>query len=55
MCGVWGGQYKVGILTAAGSAFISIPLVFDLNTALWFNENFVTAEVADDKDLETYE
>ena len=30
-----------------------MPLVFDLDTALWFNERFVTTEVAPDEDLET--
>ena len=30
------------------------PLCFDLETAKWFNENFVTAEVADPEDLETW-
>ncbi len=28
--------------------------VFDLNTALWFNEYFVTADVAEPADLETW-
>lgn len=40
-----------------GSVFIglaSFPLCFHLDTALWFNENFVTAEVAEPKDLETW-
>lgn len=35
--------YKVGILSAVTAAFASIPLVFDLNTVLWFNELFVTS------------
>ena len=46
--------YKLGIFTSVSAAFVSIPLVFDLDTALWFNENFVTTEVAEDKDLETW-
>jgi len=46
--------YKVGITTAVGAAAVSIPLVFDLDTALWFNENYVTTEVAPDEDLETW-
>lgn len=28
--------------------------MFDVNVALWFNENFVTTDVASDEDLETY-
>jgi hypothetical protein len=31
----------------------SLPMVFDLTTALWFNEYFVTADVAEPEDLET--
>ena len=41
----------VGIATGVTAAVASIPMVFDLDTALWFNEHYVTAEVADDKDL----
>ena len=29
-------------------------MVFDLDTALWFNENYVTTEVASPEDLETW-
>jgi hypothetical protein len=46
--------YKAGLVTAVGAAAISIPMVFHLDTALWFNEHYVTTEVADDKDLETW-
>jgi hypothetical protein len=35
--------YKIGIAAAVGSAFISVPMIFDLDTVLWFNEQFVTA------------
>lgn len=34
--------YKVGFVTAVSAAVLSIPMVFDLNTTLWFNEGFVT-------------
>ena len=43
--------YTVGIATGVTAAVASIPMVFDLDTALWFNEHYVTAEVADEKDL----
>jgi len=46
--------YKIGITTAVTAGVLSIPLVFHLDTALWFNENFVTADVADPEDLETW-
>jgi len=46
--------YKIGIFAALTTGFGAIPMVFDLDLALWFNERFVTADVADDKDLETW-
>ena len=45
--------YKIGIATSLILGFGSIPMIFDLNTALWFNEGYVTTDVPDDKDLET--
>jgi hypothetical protein len=41
------------LLPQVSAGFLSIPMVFDLNTAMMFNELFVTAEVPDAKDLET--
>jgi hypothetical protein len=35
--------YKIGIGMGVTAAVASIPLVFELNTVLWFNENFVTS------------
>lgn len=44
--------------TGFGMAFTggvaSIPLVFELNSVNWFNDNFVTAEMPPLEDLETY-
>jgi hypothetical protein len=34
--------YKIGLVTSVTAAFGSIPLVFDLNSVLAFNERFVT-------------
>ena len=34
--------YKIGIFTAVSAGFISIPLLFHLDTVLLFNESFVT-------------
>ena len=36
--------YQFGISLAVGGAFLSIPMVFDLNTALWFNADYVTTD-----------
>lgn len=45
--------YKVGIGVALVSGFGAIPMVFEVNTAMWFNELFVTTDVPEAKDLET--
>ena len=45
--------YKIGILSSLVLGFGSIPMIFDLNTALWFNEAYVTTDVPEDRDLET--
>ena len=37
--------YRIGIATALIAGFGSIPMVFDLNTAQWFNEYYVTTDV----------
>lgn len=34
--------YKLGMMTAVTVAFGSIPMIFELNTVLWFNELYVT-------------
>mmetsp|Transcript_18571 Transcript_18571/g.26053 ORF Transcript_18571/g.26053 Transcript_18571/m.26053 type:complete len:243 (-) Transcript_18571:120-848(-) len=46
--------YKIGLFTALFAAGGSIPMVFSLNTALWFNEDFVTTDVPEPRDLETF-
>ena len=38
------------VITGLGS----IPLVFSYDTAIWFNERFVTADVPEARDLETW-
>lgn len=45
--------YKIGIGVACTAALASFPLVFDLDTVQWFNENFVTSDIPEPKDLET--
>jgi hypothetical protein len=45
--------YNILVAVALGAGFGSFPMVFDLDTAVWFNENFVTAEMAEPEDLET--
>eukprot|EP00296_Roombia_truncata_P000704 JP436391.1.p1 GENE.JP436391.1~~JP436391.1.p1 ORF type:complete len:261 (+),score=61.19 JP436391.1:2-784(+) len=46
--------YKIGIATALTAAFSSIPLCFHMDTVMWFNERFVTADIPESKDLETW-
>lgn len=45
--------YKVGILGSLVLGFGSIPMIFDLKTALWFNDAYVTTDVPEERDLET--
>lgn len=35
--------YRIGITTALVAAFGSIPMIFDIDTVLLFNEHYVTA------------
>mmetsp|Transcript_28632 Transcript_28632/g.78709 ORF Transcript_28632/g.78709 Transcript_28632/m.78709 type:complete len:242 (+) Transcript_28632:59-784(+) len=45
--------YKIGVFTAVLSGLVSLPMIFDYNTVLWFNELYVTTDVPEAKDLET--
>jgi hypothetical protein len=45
--------YFIGIGAGMVGAFGSLPMVFDLNTAVWFNEFYVTTDIPEPKDLET--
>lgn len=45
--------YHFGILMSLTVGVFSLPMVFHLPTALWFNSNFVTADIPDIQDLET--
>lgn len=45
--------YKIGILSSVAMGVLSLPMVFHLDTCLWFNELAVTTDVPDDVDLET--
>jgi len=44
----------VGLIGGMGLATVSIPLVFDLNTVQWFNEHYVTTDIPEQRDLETW-
>jgi hypothetical protein len=41
--------YRVGIGLAVAAGIASIPLTYHLNSVLWFNEHFVTTDVAEPK------
>ncbi len=45
--------YKVGLGVSLAASVVSFPLIFHLDTILFFNERFITADVPDHKDLET--
>lgn len=46
--------YQLGMSIGVVGACASVPLVFDLDTVQWFNENYVTADIPEPKDLETW-
>jgi hypothetical protein len=46
--------FKAGLASSLVAGFASFPLCFDLATTKWFNAHFVTADIAEDKDLETW-
>jgi hypothetical protein len=45
--------YQIGCSVATVAAFASIPMVFDLGTAEWFNLHYVTTDAPEPADLET--
>lgn len=45
---------KIGVITATTGGFMSFPLTFHQPTVEWFNEKFVTADIPEPKDLETW-
>lgn len=45
--------YYAGITMALSVASLSLPLVFHLPTAHWFNQNFVTTDIPEPEHLET--
>jgi hypothetical protein len=46
--------YRLGIVSAVGAGVISIPMVFHLPTAHWFNLHYVTTDIPEPKDIETF-
>lgn len=46
--------YKIGVIVACSAAAASFPLCFHLGTAEWFNENYVTTDVPESEELETW-
>lgn len=45
---------KAGVIASVSGAFLSIPLCFHYPTVHWFNEYFVSADVPEPRDLETW-
>lgn len=46
--------YKIGIALSLIGAFGAWPMVFDETTSLWFNHHFVTMEIPEPSDLDTW-
>lgn len=51
--GIYKLPYHLGIALAIGGGLASFPLVFDVTTAQWFNELYVTADEATADELDT--
>lgn len=45
--------YKTAMVIAIVTGFGAIPMVFDIDVAMWFNEKFVTMEIPPPDDLDT--
>jgi hypothetical protein len=46
--------YKISIAAALSCAIGSWPMVFDETTSLWFNHHFVTMEIPEPSDMDTW-
>ena len=46
--------FQAGFAAAFLGGWVSIPLVFDETTMIWFNQHFVTAELPPAEDMETW-
>ena len=45
--------YQIGIATALMAGIGAVPMVFNVDIALWFNHHFVTMEIPGESDLDT--
>jgi len=46
--------YKMGLFTALTASVVTTPLLFHYDTVAWFNERFVTADIPEPADIETW-
>jgi hypothetical protein len=46
--------YRLGVVTSLFAGAASIPLVFDLSVAHWFNHHFVTTDIPEPQHVETF-
>merc|ERR1740124_559039 len=46
--------YKIGLASVVVIGTVSIPLVFTESAVMWFNQNFVTMEIPQRSDLDTW-
>jgi len=44
---------QIGLFIAMASAILSVPFVFKLSWAVWFDKNFVTMEIPKAEDVDT--
>eukprot|EP00933_Yihiella_yeosuensis_P014494 TRINITY_DN12979_c2_g1_i1.p1 TRINITY_DN12979_c2_g1~~TRINITY_DN12979_c2_g1_i1.p1 ORF type:complete len:297 (+),score=16.10 TRINITY_DN12979_c2_g1_i1:73-963(+) len=46
--------YRIGLISFSSFGLLSVPMVFEWNMVSWFNEAYVTADIPEAKDLETW-
>ncbi len=46
--------HKVGLVSAGVASVVALPSVFSQDVTVWFNDAFVTMDLPDAKDMETW-
>jgi len=50
----YSSPYMIGIVISLIAGFVSIPLTYHYDWVMWFNHHFVTTDIPEPKDLETW-
>ena len=46
--------HKIGLVTATVSGIVALPMVFSENLVVWFNKDYVTMDLPEARDMETW-